>query len=523
MSVETELEALRREMELLKAGQSRLMHASGLDNTITGDAQFQIGGAKVRTHPEGGMLIESRDAAVTFLRAVAETYQRNDIYVVGADDTIIKFDPSGNSVPMTITVGDILAAFTSYFFRATGLTVQGGGVAVTQGGSLSVDSAGVLALTGDTTDFANFPQEGYVFYRTDLDRLRLYDGSAWHTIATTEDFPMNLSAWGVPPPQTTPIDVTISGASTLTEQVNYFRDLTINSSQTLTGIAGGGIIVCRDLTINSSGIIDFNGLGAKGGATSSLSGYGGGAWGFDVTGLARTNGFFDSASATDFFTPRLQMAMASGAAGRNTNGTPSAGSAWPAASSSPGGGTWGLQGGWPLVGALIELMHHRPTDDATAGAIGGGGGGASHSAAVGGTAGIAGIIGGKGTDGTVATASGGGGSGFGGGGGGAGRTAGGTAQAGGRGGGVLVIVCRNINNAGTIRANGAAAGANAANSPAAGGGGGGAVVVLYETTSGSGVGTLQANGGAAGTSSGGVNGSAGGAGLAASFKIRSGS
>lgn len=348
-----------------------------------------------------------------------------------------------------------------------------------------------------------------------------------YLIANAGSTPQNR--WGLPGRFTAPIDVTISGNTTLTERINYFKNLTINNGIVLTGLAGGTIIVVEEtLTLsNATSQISVNGLGGKGatGVTNAVApgGYGGGAWGFDLTTLTLTQGQFLSVGAISASNPyarqRLQTAMGSGGAGMPFGG---AGGAYPATSRAMFAGTTVQLAQWELVLALLELILERPTDDANGGGIGGGGGGAGGSGAAPGTGGVAGANGGKGGTSTgAAGAGGGGGSGFGGGGGGADSNSSSVASgAGGRGGGVLLVIAKTINNAGIITADGA----NGSNATAGGGGGGGggAAVLAYESTSGSGVGTVRANGGSAGTG-GSLNGGAGGAGLAASFKIRSGS
>lgn len=350
--------------------------------------------------------------------------------------------------------------------------------------------------------------------------------------------------WGLPGRFATPIDVTISGNTTLSERINYFKNLTINNGIVLTGVAGGTIIVVEETLTLSNGTsqISCNALGGKGAAqqaanTVGAAGFGGGVWGFDsATPLTITQGQFLSSGAMSATNPvvraRLQTLMAAGGAGGSAAGNDgTAGTAYPVASKGMFASTTIQLAQWELILALMEMMLERPTDDATGGGIGGGGGGSGSGGAAHSSGGTGGTVGSKATVGSGAGSGGPGGSGFGGGGGGgAGAAASGAdfGAAGGRGGGVLVVVARTINNAGIISADGAAgsAGDTTGNGGGGGGGGGGgACVLVYEGTTGSGVGTVRANGGAAGAEgqAGAGNGGAGGAGIASSFKIRSGS
>ena len=328
--------------------------------------------------------------------------------------------------------------------------------------------------------------------------------------------PYDLGALALPTHFSPVVDATISGNTTLTEQLNIFNNLTISGAVTLTGLAGGTIIIVRENLVidNASGVISVNALGAKplGFGAISAGGAGGGAINFGTS----------AALTIEAFHARLQRIMASGGAGVNTNAVGGSGGAWSAASTANP-----LINGWATAAGLVELMLLRPSDDATYGGIGGGAGGEGADGVPAGTGGAGGTQGKAGANGSAATASGGGGSGFGGGGGGGGASGtSGTPGDGARGGGTLLIITKTINNAGTISANGA----NGPNASAAGqcggggGGGGGAVHVLYEFTAGSGVGTLQANAGLGGTNGGGTGsaGGAGGAGMATSARIRAG-
>lgn len=316
---------------------------------------------------------------------------------------------------------------------------------------------------------------------------------------------------------TPPIDVVISGNTTLTERINYFRNLTVNSGITLTGIAGGTIIIVEG-TLTNAGVISVNALGGLGGALN-LPGYGGGAWGrgFQTQTVRTAGGFIStttpSASVPYAVAPKAQRSMATGGVGQA--GAGGAGGAWPFAT---GGMIDALQQApldYMLLLALWELIQENMGDDnATTGSIGGGGGG-------GGRSGANNASGAGGVFGMGGAANDAGGSGFGGGGGGGSGT-GGTGVAGGRGGGVLLLFCRTLDNTGGVISADGGAGSNSGTAGGGGGGGGGgAVTVSYEALTAAG--TVRASGGAGGTSSSGSAGGAGGAGAAVSVKIRSGS
>ena len=276
---------------------------------------------------------------------------------------------------------------------------------------------------------------------------------------------------------TTPADVTISSNTTLATRINYFATLTVNASITLTGLAGGTVIICETALVNA-GTISANALGGR------SAGYGGGAWGRGKQPVIRTSGGFISDAALGAtvaydLAPTVQQHMASG--GSTVNGAAgSAGGAWPFTTGAPIDALRGEPIDYLLLLALWDLLQQgQGNDNATTGAIGGGGGGGN---GLGGTAG----------------------------------------RAGGRGGGVLLIICKALNNTGTISANGANGTAGSgASTGGGGGGGGGGVVVAYETLTAAG--TIQASGGSGGAAgAGGAAGGAGGAGAAASFNIRSG-
>lgn len=344
-------------------------------------------------------------------------------------------------------------------------------------------------------------------------------------VLTAAGMPYN-DPFGMPGRRTTPIDVTISGSTTLTERVNFFKNLTINASQTLTGLAGGTFVIVEEtLTIGASGALSANALGAKGGAGQASGSVGKGGQGGGPRGyMAALTRSYDYAQWGTYATsnPPIDAGPLWGSMA-NGGGEGVAGSAWPYVTSMANP----FQAGWELIAQLIALINMRNADDATYGGLGGGGGaGGQGGATASGSGGTAGTIGGVGGDSSTDSHGAAGGSGFGGGGGcpnrqGMGNN--GTGGDGGRGGGVLIVLAKVINNAGVISADGAA-GANSADAVGGGGGGGGAVIVGYEATSGSGVGTVRANGGSGGTGKTGLDaGSAGGAGMAYSFKIRSGS
>lgn len=343
---------------------------------------------------------------------------------------------------------------------------------------------------------------------------------------------------------TAPADVTIAANVTLTEQINYFKNLTIADTKVLTGLAGGTLLIVEEtLTIaGATSQITGDGMGGIGGASVagavSNGGLGGGVVAPGLT-LTRTNGFVSvgAISATNppyHGIPMLQPPMGTGGAGGNATAggggvgsVGAAGGAWYAANAWPLGGTTasatGFLGGWSLFWRALELF--ITCNAASQGGPGGGGGGSGGSGnPAGGTVGIAGVAGGIGGQSSLVGLGGGGGSGVGGGGGGGG-TSGGSSSAsgsGGVGGGMLLILCKTLNNAGIISADGTTPATAAGTAGGGGGGGGGLVVVGYETLTA--LGTIRANG-AAGGQAGGAgtgDGGAGGAGLATSFKIRSG-
>lgn len=332
---------------------------------------------------------------------------------------------------------------------------------------------------------------------------------------------------------TDPIDVVISGATSLASRLNFFKNLTINNGVTLTGIGGGCIIVVEEtLTIGSGAILDFNGLGAKGGpadATSWAAG-GGGFMGWNDTGSvtgARTRPFLGTLAATsiDELQHLFTWWMANGADRSNALSAGADGGSWPYMGSTGGRRQPAGMALWALALDFI-LKWGGNYDAAQGGAIGGGGGGrGGGGSGSGGTSNFDGGEYGAAARATTNIFQGGpGGSGIGGGGsgGGSNSVSGSSLVVGGDGGGMALIYSRRLANSGTIRANGTAgANANGTNGMGGGGGGGGMVMVAYEELGA--LGTLQAIGGAGGSGTGvGFPGGAGGSGIAEAFSIRSG-
>lgn len=327
---------------------------------------------------------------------------------------------------------------------------------------------------------------------------------------------------GFPGPLIPPTDWTVSGNTTLSQRINYFRNLTISGSSTLTGVAGGTIIVVQHkLQIDSGSILSLNGLGGIGGAASAV-GLGGGAY------LASVSNSFTSLSTgvpalhmsdTIAFPPVLfdpiQPVMASGGT-TSANQPGGNGGAW---SSTTAGAPTDISLFLALLQFITNARGH--TDNATSFIGGGGGGGGANTSGSGSSTG--GLYGQAGVTGTALAAQS-GGSGFGGGGGGGSIASlfGGSTGVGANGGGVILILCGILSGAGTIRANGNNGTAPAANQGGGGGGGGGAVCVAYHIADSS-TPTLQANGGTGGAPGGnGKTGGTGGAGVATSFRFNIG-
>lgn len=359
----------------------------------------------------------------------------------------------------------------------------------------------------------------------------------------------------LPAPVFPPRDRVVSGNTTLANRVNYYRNLTINTGVTLTGVVGGTIIVVQQ-TLNVVGNISVNALGTKGyqaiaGQSRVNGGAFGGAYPNNTTSIGfspRSLGsFFSQASVINSTTPwgladPITAYMGSG--GQSTNNAPGtggnggAGGAWPFNAAGP----FGLEAfdpqDWNLLVSLLDFIRaHGARVSAQWGGVGGGAGGGGGS----GTSGTSqpGVTAsmGWGTNGPATNqggASGGSGIGGGGAGGQGGNTSGGfgtgTGGAGGNGGGILVIICGTLSGGGTISANGENGdNGNGVSDGGGGGGGGGAALVSYHDL-GSSTPTIQANGGSGGSggtpgASGAVsggNGGAGGAGIATSFLINVG-
>lgn len=307
----------------------------------------------------------------------------------------------------------------------------------------------------------------------------------------------DISIPGIPGPLIEPRDYTTTGDVTLSQRVNYFKNLTIASGHTMTGVAGGTIIVVQR-TLSVVGTISVNGLGAIGGVSTAVGPGGGGLVSIGTTptigGVAPGAG-------------RIQQWMANSGAGGPNNG-----SAWPAQ-------VLNVPTDITLLSLILRYLTDAPSHTAvsgTYGPVGGGGGGAS---------GVAAATGSAMSNGQPPNATNSGGSGFGGGGGGGGDAGFSPSQlAGGAGGGVILILCGILSGAGTISANGVNGGdASAlAEGGGGGGGGGGAVVIAYHRAATT-TPTLQATGGTGGGGKGsGQAGGNGGAGLATSFRINVG-
>lgn len=262
---------------------------------------------------------------------------------------------------------------------------------------------------------------------------------------------------------------TISGGTTTLTRDMQYQDLTIASDGIL-ATAGYRVYVRGTLTIASGGVIQDDGAsaaadvpGAPLGARGVLStDSGGGATGRTTTG-AGSNGSTPSAQVFG------NTSTPNGGAGGQADGSNAGGTGGVPTVRSASGGT---------IRVLGSAIHGRIFGSSGIFQPGGGGGG--------GAAGGANI-------GTGTARSGGGGA----------------------GGGSVVVICRILNSAGTIRANGGNGG-NASvtgNGKAGGGGGGGGGWVSVVAGKVLAQGTLQAAGGTkgtgAGTGSDGVNGSAG--------------
>lgn len=355
-----------------------------------------------------------------------------------------------------------------------------------------------------------------------------------------------------PPPQgrlwlpgrfTAPADVALN-STTLTENINYFRNLTINAGQTVACVDAGPtlIVVEETLTLGAGAVLHADGRGAApASAANAVGGLGGSArdglnwqfmsagydYGYDRIGATST---YNYRSGRMFPWEQQSDRGGPGSAGGNSSG----------GSGFPGGAAAAAANGGRSTSALARILRmlevlavvapfNAPTSGSQIGGVGGGAGGnGSATAWSAGTPGNGGDswYGANGTPGTNGGGGGGGGGEFpcggGGGGGACAAPGGGTPGQGGRGGGVLIFICGTLNNAGTIRANGANGSNAVGNAGGGGGGGGGFVGGLYEALTA--LGTLQANGGNGGTGGGGAgSGGAGGAGSAGAAKIRSGS
>jgi hypothetical protein len=260
-------------------------------------------------------------------------------------------------------------------------------------------------------------------------------------------------------------DVTITGTTTLTRDM-YYNDLTITNTGVLIP-AGFLIFVKGKLSIAAGGKIQSDG---SNGEPASGATPGAGGAGAVTVGL-------------NFYKAGAGGAGATGGSAGTLNG--SAGTA--------GGSPSGLYGKTP-----------RRT---IAGCGGGGGGNHGNVARAG--------VSGENSDYGPSAGSGGAGIGsnslaYGGGG-------------GGGGGGCIEIYANEIDNAGTISADGGnggdGIGSSATRSGGGGGGSGGLILIFYGTTSGSGVGTLTATGGVHGGGAWGNAGTDGSDGFSASYQI----
>lgn len=271
-------------------------------------------------------------------------------------------------------------------------------------------------------------------------------------------------------------NATISGATTIANQVQQYGTLTINAGQVLTAGFSPQIVICQTLAFgNTSSQISANGLGpAGGGVAVGVTGYGGkGAFSSTSSGFAlpiwkdggsSIGGAGVAADITRWMLPLLTLQVFGTGGG--------------------GGGGGGGHGTSFTTGVQVG----------TNGGAGQGGGSTSYN------------DGGSGGSGTAGGGGGGRGSGV------AGQN--GTGGAGGAGGGVLIVITDSITTAaGLITANGAD-GSSGSGSHGGGGGGGAGGLVLLFTRSASVTPTLQANGGAGGGKTGNaLAGGAGGAGV----------
>ncbi len=290
-------------------------------------------------------------------------------------------------------------------------------------------------------------------------------------------------------------------------RIPQFTNFTINSGVTFTPVAAwngtiGGVFFFRasgTVTINSTAVLDMNGLGFSGGSTQSSAGSAGGA-GSTACGSCGNGGVGGNGTAGN---SGNGPGGGGGGGATNTRGTATA---CTSSSTAPGGGGGG-SGGGGAGGA------HATVTAGTAGTTGGTGGADGATGGGGGTGGAAGAAGstqGNSALSVIFAGSGGGGGASGGGGSGgaaagagtssltaaAGGT-GGTGGAGGTGGGIIIVAAKTLTNSGTIQANGVN-GSNGGAGSVGGSSGTGGCSVFNERGGGGGGGSGGGGGGGAG-------------------------
>lgn len=294
---------------------------------------------------------------------------------------------------------------------------------------------------------------------------------------------------GLPAPLTPPEDKTFSVDTTLTVPVAYYKNLTINAGVTVTGLAGGTIIIVQE-TFTLNGVLSANGLGAAGGAANNNPGSGAALRATDPPELY-------------LYMPRSGVPAAGAVGGAAT--------AWPLATATLTDLQILILGiGYVLDGGRIPGTAGVGSGFGAAG--GGGGGGGCANAASSDADGAHDM----GNGGDTSTRSGGSGVGSGGAG---GDGTGVTAGAGGTGGGVSLVYCSVLSGSGSMTCNGTNGANGATNGGGGGGGGGGFACIAYHTTSNDST-TVSANGGTGGTAGGGTGFAGGNGSAGAAFKLQ---
>lgn len=255
-------------------------------------------------------------------------------------------------------------------------------------------------------------------------------------------------------------DTTLGAGTTTLTADTYYHDLTVPNGSTLV-TAGYRLFVSGTLTVAAGGAIS-----ADGAAASGLTAGAAGATGSVLAGAAGGNGRTNAGTATAGSTSTSALGGAGGAGGATTSFAGATGGSAQAPAPS--------LGGWLHLAAA----QGRATGGAQTQWEGGGGGG-----------------GGSCENGNT-----------------------GTSGGGGAGGGVLVIFAREVDNSGTISADGGigadAVLGNSTEISGGGGGGGGVVFLVHREAVGGTLGTVTANGGAGGAGAGaGLSGATGSNGL----------